>query len=81
MPERATATIPAEHLPPEMRAKLRPIPGTRYEVTAVQVEDSDTEKLAALRAHIARGLADINTGRVHTHDDVFAELKARYPEA
>lgn len=80
MPIRATETVPAEHLPPEFRTKLRPIPGTRYRVTAEQIEETDAEKLEALRADIARGLADVRAGRVHSHDDVFSTLKAQYPE-
>jgi antitoxin ParD1/3/4 len=34
-------------------------------------------KLADLDAAIARGLADAEAGRVHTVDEVFAELRAR----
>ncbi len=40
------------------------------------MEDRD-RKLTALDAAIARGMADIEAGRVHAAEDVFAELKAR----
>jgi|AGTN01.3.fsa_nt_gi hypothetical protein len=82
MRDRATATMPAEELPKDVRARLRarPIPGQPFTVTAEPAEETDAEKLAALQAHVARGLADADAGRVFSHDEVFGELKARYPE-
>lgn len=79
MPNRATVTVTAEQLPPEMREKLRAVPGTRYRMTVEEIQETDDEKFAALRAHVARGLADLDAGRAHDHDDVFGELKASYP--
>ena len=35
------------------------------------------EKLAALDAALARGIADADAGRVHSLEDVFADLRAR----
>jgi antitoxin ParD1/3/4 len=35
-------------------------------------------RLAELDEKLARGLADIEAGRVHPAEEVFAELKARY---
>jgi antitoxin ParD1/3/4 len=36
------------------------------------------QKLAALDASIARGLADADAGRLMPAEDVFAQLKAKY---
>jgi antitoxin ParD1/3/4 len=36
------------------------------------------QKLAALDASIARGLADVDAGRLIPAKDVFAQLKAKY---
>lgn len=48
-----------------LRAALRPM------------EDRE-RRPASVDAAIERGLADIEAGRVHAAEDVFAELKARY---
>lgn len=78
MPERVTTTVRAESLPEEIRAKLRPrpIPGTRYRVTAEPVEDTEAEKLAALRAGLQKGLAEIDAGLGIEEDDAFRHLDA-----
>lgn len=40
--------------------------------------DEREKKLAALDAALARGLADIDAGRMRPVDEVFDELRARY---
>lgn len=82
-PERVTMTIRAEELPKAMLAKLiaRPVPGSRYVVTAEPAKETDEEKIVALREHIMRGVADADAGRLYDEDEVFAELQARFPEA
>lgn len=79
MPNQAVETIPAEHLPPEFRAKLRPIPGTRYRVTVEEIEETDAEKLEALRADLQKGRDQINAGLGVPAEKVFEELKKRFP--
>lgn len=80
MPNRATVTILANHLPEEARAALpeRPIPGTRYRVTVEEIEETDDEKLAALRAHIQASIDDPRPSI--PGDVVFAEARARIEE-
>lgn len=41
------------------------------------IQDRET-RLAALDASIARGLADVEAGRIGTVDDVFDRLEAKY---
>ncbi len=41
-------------------------------------ERDKAERLAALDAALARGIADADAGRVHPAEEVFAELKARF---
>jgi antitoxin ParD1/3/4 len=43
---------------------------------ALRLMEDRERKLAALDAAIERGMADINAGRVHDAEDVFAELEA-----
>jgi len=43
---------------------------------ALRLMEDRERKLASLDASIARGLADIEAGRVHDADDVFNELEA-----
>lgn len=55
----------------------RPLDGARYRITVEEVAD-DAAKLAALRADIAEGLADIEAGRVEAFDlaQFLAEMSA-----
>jgi antitoxin ParD1/3/4 len=43
---------------------------------ALRLMEERERRLATLDASIARGLADIEAGRVHDADDVFNELEA-----
>lgn len=82
-PEKVTMTVRAEELPRAVLAKLtaRPAPGSRYVVTAeLAEEETDEERIAALRADIALGIADADAGRMYDEEEVFGELQARYPE-
>jgi antitoxin ParD1/3/4 len=44
----------------------------------IRLVDEREKRLAALDAALARGLADVEAGRVRPIQDVFEELKARY---
>ncbi|WP_271897259.1 type II toxin-antitoxin system ParD family antitoxin [Candidatus Phyllobacterium onerii] len=44
----------------------------------IRLVDEREKRLAALDAALARGLADVEAGRVRPLQDVFDELKARY---
>ncbi|UGY09692.1 type II toxin-antitoxin system ParD family antitoxin [Phyllobacterium pellucidum] len=44
----------------------------------IRLVDEREKRLAALDAALARGLEDIEAGRVRPAQDVFDELKARY---
>ena len=57
---------------------MRPIHGARHRVTVEEVEESDEEKLAALRAAIQRGRDDIAAGRVIDGETAFAQLAAKH---
>lgn len=67
-------------LPEDIIARLpeRPAADARFIVT-VETALTDDEELDALRQAIREGLDDIAAGRVHDGEEVFAELKARYP--
>ncbi|SDP47813.1 antitoxin ParD1/3/4 [Phyllobacterium sp. YR620] len=44
----------------------------------IRLVDEREKRLAALDAALARGLEDVEAGRVRPAQDVFDELKARY---
>lgn len=44
----------------------------------VRLVEEREKQLALMDAALARGLADVEAGRVHAADDVFAEMKDRY---
>ncbi|WP_159728480.1 type II toxin-antitoxin system ParD family antitoxin [Methylosinus sp. Ce-a6] len=44
------------------------------------IEERD-KRMAALDVALQRGLADARAGRIHSADEVFAELRARYGDA
>jgi len=48
---------------------------------ALRLMEDRERRLASLDAAIERGMADIRDGRVHSADEVFDELKARYAGA
>ncbi len=81
--KKVTLTLGVDELPTVILAKLgtRPPPGTRYVVTAEVVEDTDAERIAALRADIAAGIAEADAGRVIDGEDLFRELEARFGSA
>ncbi|HYG87252.1 MAG TPA: hypothetical protein VD978_13425 [Azospirillum sp.] len=81
MPEKVTATIRAEELPSEIRAQLREraVPGARFRVTAEPADESDDEKLEALRADLRKGRDELRDGRGIDGDEAFARLEAKYP--
>jgi hypothetical protein len=80
-----TVEVAANELPMAVADKLpggKPLRGARYRITVEEVID-DGAKLAALRADIAEGLADIDAGRVEAFDvdgflaEIHAEADAR----
>lgn len=80
MSERFTATVQANALSHELAAALsmRPIPGSRYRVIVEEVEETDEEKLAALRAAIQKGRDEIAAGQAIDGETAFAELAAKH---
>jgi len=48
---------------------------------ALRLMEDRERKLASLDAAIEQGMADIGVGRIHSADEVFDELKARYAGA
>ncbi len=75
-----TVEVPASELPVAVANRLpggRPLHGARYRITVEEVVD-DSAKLAALRADIAEGLADVDAGRVEAFDlaQFLAEMNA-----
>ncbi|MFL9828064.1 type II toxin-antitoxin system ParD family antitoxin [Rhodoplanes sp. SY1] len=47
----------------------------------IRLVEEREQRLAALDAALARGVADADAGRVHPADELFAELRARYGAA
>lgn len=83
MPHCITGVIQAEDLSPEVNAKLtgRPILGARYRLTLEEVEETDEEKLAALRCSIQKGRDEIAAGLAIDGEEVFSRLRAKhFPE-
>lgn len=82
MPKITSADIPAAEVPPSIARKMPggPIPGMRYRVTVEEIED-DAAKLAALRATIADRLAQSKAGEGIDADEVFADLRQRFPNS
>ena len=83
MPGRVTGTVQAEDFPQELAAvlSLHPIPGSRYRVTVEEVEVTDEEKLAVLRAAVTKGREELAAGLGIDGETMFAELRAElFPE-
>jgi hypothetical protein len=80
MPDRVTGTVHAEDFPPELAAalSLRPVRGSSYLVTVVEIEQTDEEKLAALRTAVAKGRAEFAAGLGIDGETMFAELRAEF---
>jgi predicted transcriptional regulator len=75
-----TVELLGSELPDSIVARLpeRPAADARFIVT-VESAQSDEEKFEALRRDIEEALADIEAGRVYDGEEVFAELKSRFP--
>ncbi|MBI5121115.1 MAG: hypothetical protein HZA67_08925 [Rhodospirillales bacterium] len=58
--------------------EMPPLPNSRFRITIEEIEMTDEEKLAALRAAVQAGLADIEAGRLIDSEVVHAELNAKY---
>ncbi len=82
MSERFTATVQAEALHElALALSMRPIPGSRYRVIVEEVEETDEEKLAALRGAIQKGRDQIAAGQFIDGETMFAELRSElFPE-
>jgi hypothetical protein len=80
MSERFTATVQAEILSHELASALsmRPVRGSRYRVTVEEVEETDEEKRAALRAAIQKGRDEIAAGHYLDGEAAFAELAVKH---
>ncbi len=80
MPDRVTGTVQAEDIPRELAAALamHPIRGARYRITLEEVEATDEEKLATLRAAVAKGRAEFAAGLGIDGEAMFAELRAEF---
>ncbi|MBF0327129.1 hypothetical protein [Magnetospirillum moscoviense] len=80
MAQQYTATVQAEALSPTLSTalSLRPVHGASYRVTVEEIEESDEEKLAKLRAAIQKGRDEIAAGRVIDGETAFAELAAKH---
>jgi hypothetical protein len=75
-----TVVVAASELPKRIldRFPEPPSADARFAVT-VEPEESDAEKLDALRRELQAGLDDLAAGRVSEGKDVFARLKKRFP--
>ncbi len=80
MAQQYIATVQAEALSPTLSTalSLRPIHGASYRVTVEEIEESDEQKLAKLRAAIQRGCDDIAAGRVMDGEVAFQKLAAKH---
>ena len=78
--EPVTFELTAAELPDNIVARLRkrPAAGTRLTIT-VEPSLSEAEKLEALRREIDIGLAELDAGQALDGDEVFAELRKRFP--
>ena len=79
-PEPFTVVVPAAELPKRIldRFPEPPAADARFAVT-IEPEESEAEKLEALRREIQAGLDDLAAGKVQEGENVFAELKKRFP--
>jgi hypothetical protein len=77
MRQSATLTIQAEKLPKEFADALsaRPVLGSHYRVTVEELEESEEEKLAALRSAIQKGRDEVLAGLAIDGETMFAELR------
>lgn len=79
MSERFTATVQAEALHELASAlSMRPIPGSCYRVTVEEVEATDDEKLAVVRAAIQKGRDEIAAGHFVNGGTAFTQLAAKH---
>lgn len=80
MRQSATVMIEAEKLPKEFSdvLKERPVHGSHLRITVEELEESDEEKLTALRSAIQKGCDDIDAGRVLDGEKAFALLRDKH---
>ncbi|MBF0268676.1 MAG: hypothetical protein HQL44_08790 [Alphaproteobacteria bacterium] len=80
MRQSASVMIEAEKLPKELASVLkeRPVLGSHLRITVEEFDESDEEKLVALRAAIQKGRDDIAAGRFVDGEAAFAELRAKH---
>jgi predicted transcriptional regulator len=74
----ASVEMQAETLAQEFATlvKRQSLHARRYRVTLEEVEESDAEKLALLKADIAAGLKEADEGRCVDGETMFAQLRA-----
>ncbi len=77
MRQSATVMIEAEKLPKEFASVLRERPalGAHLRITVEELEESDEQKLVALRAAIQKGYDEIDAGLAIDGETMFAELE------
>lgn len=82
LPEPFTLEFLASELPESIASRFsqRPAENMRFVVT-IEPEQTDNQKLAALRCDIQKGIDDIRDGCVIDGEIVFAELKTRFPNS
>jgi hypothetical protein len=80
MRQSATVMIKAEKLPKEFAGMLKelPIRGSHLRITVEELEESDEQKLMALRAAIQKGCEDIAAGRVIDGKTAFNKLRDKH---
>ncbi len=80
LPEPFTVEFLGSELPESIASRFpqRPDGSARFVVT-VEPEQTEEQKLDALRRDIQEGLDDSRAGRVVDGATVFAELRARFP--
>ncbi len=80
MSERFMATVQAEALSRELATALsmHPVPGSRYRVIVEEIDETDEEKQAMLRAALQKGHDDIAAGRFIDGKASFEELAEKH---
>ncbi len=66
---------------PEALANTLPggrVPGMRYRLTVEEL--TQDARLAALREHVAKGIAQADAGELLDDNEVFEELQKKYPD-
>ncbi|MBF0356550.1 MAG: hypothetical protein HQL43_15060 [Alphaproteobacteria bacterium] len=78
MRQSASVMIEADKLPKEFASVLRerPVRGSHLRITVEELEESDEQKLATLRAAIQKGRDEFSAGLAIDGETMFAELEA-----